>query len=74
MAWTPITKFIIILSILVLAGGLFVLTEIFFGLTGVLPALALGTFNSTETWGMIGMGLMFFAWWLMFLGLKLEDL
>ncbi|GAJ20918.1 unnamed protein product, partial [marine sediment metagenome] len=41
---------------------------------GLLPTLALGTLNHTETWGIIGTGLMFFAWWLMFLGLKLEGL
>jgi len=74
MAWTPLTKFIVILSCLLLAGGFYVLNVIFFVTPGLLPTLALGTLNHTETWGLIGTGLMFFAWWLMFLGLKLEDL
>ena len=74
MAWTPPTKFTVILTFLLLAGGLFVLIELFFGLTGVLPALALGTFSSTEVWGMIGMGLVFLAWFLMFLGVKMKGL
>ncbi len=74
MAWTPPTKWTVIFSFLVLAGGLFVLTELFFGLTGVLPILALGTFSSNETWGIIGMGLVFFAWFLMFLGVRLKGM
>jgi hypothetical protein len=74
MAWTPLTKGIVILSILAIAGGLYVLTGLFFGLTGVLPPLALGIFNHTESWGIIGTVLLFLAWFLMFLGLKLEDL
>ena len=74
MAWTPPTKWTVMFSFLVLAGGLFVLTEIFFGFSGVLPVLALGTFTPSETWGIIGMGLVFLAWFLMFLGVKLKGL
>jgi hypothetical protein len=74
MTWTPLTKFIVILSFLLLAGGVFVLADLFFVTPDLLPSLALGTLNHTETWGIIGTGLMFFAWWLMFLGLKLESL
>jgi len=74
MAWTPPTKFTVILTFLLLAGGLFVLIELFFGLTGVLPPLPLGTFTSTQVWGMIGMGLVFLAWFLMFLGVKMKGL
>ena len=74
MAWTPPTKFTVIISFLLLAGGLFILIELFFSLTGILPVLALGTFSSTETWGIIGMGLVFLAWFLMFLGVRLRGL
>ena len=74
MAWTPPTKFTVIFSFLLLAGGLFILIELFFSLTGILPVLALGTFSSTETWGIIGMGLVFLAWFLMFLGVRLKGL
>ena len=74
MAWTPPTKFTVMFSFLCLAGGLFILIELFFGLTGVLPVLALGTFSSNETWGIIGMALVFFAWFLMFLGVRLKGL
>ncbi len=74
MAWTPPTKFTVIFSFLLLAGGLFILIELFFSLTGILPVLALGTFNSTETWGIIGMGLVFLAWFLMLLGVRVKGL
>ena len=74
MAWTPPTKFTVIFSFLVLAGGMFVLSELLLGYTAVLPPLALGAFSSTEVWGMIAMGLVFFAWFLMFLGVKLKGL
>jgi len=69
MAWTPPTKFTVLFSFLLLAGGLFILIELFFSLAGgILPVLVLGPFNSLETWGIIGMGLVFLAWFLMFLG------
>ncbi|MHA1234191.1 MAG: hypothetical protein ACTSQL_03785 [Promethearchaeota archaeon] len=74
MAWTPPTKFTVLFSFLLLAGGLFILIELFFSLTGILPALALGPFNSLETWGIIGMGLVFLAWFFMFLGVRLKGL
>jgi len=74
MAWTPPTKFTVIISFLILAGGLYVLTDLFFVTPGLLPILALGTFNHTETWGIIGMVLVFLAWFLMFLGVKMKGL
>ncbi|MBY8979179.1 MAG: hypothetical protein KGD72_02205 [Candidatus Lokiarchaeota archaeon] len=74
MAWTPPTKFTVFFSFLLLAGGLFILIELFFSLTGILPVLALGTFSSTETWGIIGMGLVFLAWFFMFLGVRVKGL
>lgn len=72
MAWTPPSKFTVILSFLCLAGGLFILVELFFALTNILPILALGTFTSEETWGIIGLALVFLAWFLMFLGVRLK--
>jgi len=74
MAWTPPTKITVIFSFLLLAGGLYVLTDLFFVTPGLLPTLALGTFTHTETWVIIGMGLVFLAWFLMFLGVKLKGL
>ncbi len=74
MAWTPPTKFTVLFAFLLLAGGLFILIELFFSLTGILPVLTLGPFNSLETWGIIGMGLVFLAWFFMFLGVRLKGL
>ena len=74
MAWTPPTKWTVTFSLLVLAGGLYVLTDLFFITPSLLPVLALGTFSSNETWGIIGMGLAFLAWFLMFLGVRLKGL
>ncbi len=74
MAWTPPTKFTVFFSLLLLAIGLFILIELFFSLTGILPALALGPFNHAETWGIIGMALVFLAWFFMFLGVKVKGL
>ena len=70
MAWTPPTKWTVVFSFLVLLGGLFVLSELLLGYTAVLPALPLGA----EVWGMIAMVLVFLAWFLMFLGVKLKGL
>jgi len=74
MAWTPPTKFTVILSFICLAVGLFILIELLLGLYSILPALALGTFSSSEIWGIIGMGLVFLAWFLMFLGVRVKGL
>jgi len=74
MAWTPITKFTVILSSFLFVGGFYILTNLFLVAPDLLPTIALGTYSHTESWGIIGTILMFIAWWLMFLGLKLESL
>ena len=74
MAWTPPTKFTVIFSFLCLAGGLFILIEHFFSLAGVLPPLTFGTFTSDQWWGIFGMALVFLAWFLMFLGVRVRGL
>jgi hypothetical protein len=76
MAWTPPTKFTVILSFLLLLGGLFILIEHFFALFGgILPPLAIGMgFTSDQWWGIFGMGLCFFSYFFMFLGVRLKGL
>jgi len=74
MAWTPPTKWTVVFSFLVLAGGLFVLSELLLGYTAVLPALPLGACSSAEVWVMIALVLVFLSWFLMFLGVKLKGL
>ncbi|MHA1914545.1 MAG: hypothetical protein ACW986_15055 [Promethearchaeota archaeon] len=39
---------------------------------GILPTLTLGTLTSGETWAVIGLILVFLAWFLMFLGVRLK--
>jgi hypothetical protein len=74
MAWTPPSKITVIITFLLLAAGLFILIELFFGLLGILPALNIGTFTSGQWWGIIGMTLVFLAWFLMFLGVRMKGL
>ncbi|MBY9008917.1 MAG: hypothetical protein KGD74_03515 [Candidatus Lokiarchaeota archaeon] len=74
MPWTPPSKFTVILTFLLLAGGLFILIEHFFSLLNILPPLTFGTFTSEQWWGIFGMGLVFLAWFLMFLGVRLKGL
>lgn len=74
MAWTPPSKLTVIITFILLAIGLFVLVELFFGLTGILPALNIGTFSSNQWWGIIGMTLVFLAWFLFYLGVIMKGL
>jgi hypothetical protein len=74
MAWTPPSKLIVTLTFLLVAVGLFILVELFFGLTGILPALNIGTFTSDQWWGIIGMTLVFLSWFLFYLGVIMKGL
>jgi hypothetical protein len=74
LAWTPPSKFTVILSLLILLGGLFVLIEVIFGVPGVLPAFNLGTLSVNETWGLIGLILVFLSWLLMMLGVRVKGM
>ena len=75
MAWTPPTKFTVLISFLLLAAGLFILIEFFFEVaSGILPPLTFGIFTSDQWWGIFGMGLVFLAWFFMFLGVRLKGL
>jgi len=75
MGWSPPTKVTVILALLCLIGGLFIFIEFFFSVFGgILPPLALGPFTSDQTWGIIGMALVFFAWFLMYLGVQITGM
>ena len=75
MAWTPPSKFTVFLSFLILVGGLFLLIVLIFGIPGItLPAFNLGTLSSTETWGLIGIIIVFFSWLLFLLGVRLKGM
>ena len=71
----PLAKiFTVTISFLFLAIGLYFLIEIIFGLTGILPALNIGTFTSDQWYGIIGMTCVFLAWFLMFLGVRMKGM
>lgn len=74
MAWTPPSKFTVVISFLFLAIGLFLFVELFFSLTNILPALAIGTFTSNQWYGIIAMTCVFLAWFLMYLGVKMKGI
>ena len=74
MAWTPPSKFTVTISFLFLAIGLFLLVELFFSLTNILPPLNIGTFSSDQWYGIIGMTCVFLAWFLMFLGVRMKGM
>lgn len=73
MAWTPPSKIIVIIFFLFLALGLFLLVELFFDLTNILLVLTIGIFTSDQWYGIFGMTLVFLAWFLMYLGVRLKD-
>jgi hypothetical protein len=64
----------VIITFLLVAVGLFVLVELFFGLTGILPALNIGTFTSNQWWGIIGMALVFLSWFLFYLSIIMKGM
>ena len=75
MAWTPPSKFIVVLTFLMWAGGLFLLVDLTWSLTGLAyPVIAIGGLSSGEVWFIIGLGLLGLAWLLMFLAVKLKGL
>lgn len=75
MAWTPPSKFIVVLTFLMWAGGLFLLIDLNWNLTGLTyPVIAIAGLTSEEVWFIIGLGLLGLAWLLMFFAVKLKGL
>ncbi|MFX1316237.1 MAG: hypothetical protein ACFE9T_10260 [Promethearchaeota archaeon] len=79
MAWTPPSKFTVIISFLICAFGIFILYDLAFfypEFEGILYEwdFKIGDFNVYETWMLIAMVVLFLAWFLMFLGVRLKGL
>ena len=79
MAWTPPTKITVIVSFIFVVLGLILLIELIWGVMGFysfLPALTFlePTLNSAEVYLIIGLFLMFFAWFLMILGVRVKGM
>jgi hypothetical protein len=76
MAWTPPSKFIVVITFLLWAFGLFILLDqwtIFWAGT-LLPIIHPFGFDSYLSWILIAMIVFFFSWFLFFLGVKVKGL
>ncbi|MFX0141181.1 MAG: hypothetical protein ACFFDN_46510 [Candidatus Hodarchaeota archaeon] len=72
MGWTPPSKFIVILTFLLMAFGIFVLFDQYSGLFGpYLPGFVLGPL---DVWFLISVILFFLTWFLFFLAVKFKGL
>ncbi|MFW9938413.1 MAG: hypothetical protein ACFFD5_12250 [Candidatus Thorarchaeota archaeon] len=72
MAWTPPSKFIVFLTFLMMALGIFILLDLFLGAwPAILPAFDLVGYNG---WFIIALVLFFLTWFFFFLGVKLKGL
>lgn len=72
MAWTPPSKFIVVLTFLLMVFGVFILMDQFLGLwTSVLPAFPLFGYDG---WLIITLLLYFLTWLLFFFGVKLKGI
>jgi len=72
MGWTPPSKFIVILTFLLMVFGIFIFLDqstLFW--TPLLPFFALGTL---PVWFLIALILFFLTWFLFFLGVKLKGI
>ncbi len=79
MAWTPPTKLTVIVSFICVVLGLILLIELIWGVMGFYSVLPVLTFlepnlSSYDVWLVIGLFLMFFAWFLMILGVRVKGL
>ena len=79
MAWTPPKKSTYILSFIFMILGLVLFIEVYFqvmGLYSYLPTLTFftPTLNSDEVWVIIALVLIFLAWFLMVLGVRVNGL
>ena len=79
MAWTPPTKFTVIISFLICVLGIYILVDLGF----LLPEgdsilidtdFKIGDLDVYETWMLIAIVVLFLAWFLMFLGVRLKGL
>lgn len=74
MGWTPPSKFIVILTFLIMAFGIFIFMDIDLALwPSVLSSVAfdIGPYNG---WRIIALILFFLTWFLFFLAVKMKGL
>jgi len=71
MGWTPPSKFIVILTFILMAFGLFILIDMIFLSPSLLPNFELAGYHG---WSIIVLILFFLTWFLFYLGVKLKGL
>ena len=74
MGWTPPSKFIVILTFLLMVFGVFIFMDLELGLwPSVLASISI-PIGSFDGWIIIALILFFLTWFLFFLGVKLKGI
>lgn len=79
MGWSPPKKITYVLSILFFILGVILVIEVAFGVLSfysILPLITIfqPTLNSEDVWLIIGLFLMFLAWFLLILGVRIKGI
>ena len=79
MSWSPPKKITYVLSIIFFILGVLLVIELLWGVIGFYPFLPAITFfqptlSSDEVWMIIGLFLMFLAWFLLILGVRVRGM
>jgi hypothetical protein len=76
MAWTPPSKFIVVITFLLWIFGLFILIDmsVIFWNDLTLPSIHLFGLANFQSWLLIAIIVFFFSWILFFLAIKLKGL
>jgi hypothetical protein len=78
MSWSPPKKITYVLSIIFFILGIILVIELLWGVIGFYPFLPAITFfptlSSDEVWMIIGLFLIFLAWFLLILGVRVRGM
>ncbi len=76
MAWTPPSKFIVVITCLLWLFGLFIILDqgVLFWSDTLLPTFTLFDFSPFQTWLLIAFIVLFLSWFLFFLAIKFKGL
>jgi len=74
MGWTPPSKFIVVLTFLIMAFGIFILMDIDLALWSSVLSLVAFDIGPYNGWLIIALILFFLTWFLFFLGVKMKGL
>jgi len=74
MGWTPPSKFIVVLTFLIMAFGIFILMDIDLALWSSVLSLVAFDIGPYNGWLIIALILFFLTWFLFFLAVKMKGL